>query len=110
MGITRVKKRTLLATMLLVASMGLMVACSGGGDDDNNNNNNNGGPTGGTGNTTCVDITPCPNGSGMIGFCVNEGATSCYYTLNGRNYQCAGCTTQQGLQSCAQNVVNACGR
>jgi len=71
-------------------------------------------PPGGNGDFICASDDPqvgtllsCPNG-GMIDFCVSQSANTCYYRVGGSQFNCGSCTSQTGLQGCAQAAVESC--
>jgi len=71
-------------------------------------------PPGGNGDFICASDDPqagtllsCPNGA-MIDFCVSQSANTCYYSVGGSQFSCGSCTSQTGLQGCAQAAVESC--
>lgn len=95
----------LVLVAIMVASVGIFFAGCSSDDKKDDNNNGGTGPTNGTAN--CVNILDCPNGGGFIGGCVSANGSACWYTFEGRTYNCPNC---QDLSGCAQAVVDACMR
>lgn len=73
------------------------------------------GNPGGGGDVICASddpsvgsIIPCPNGQ-SLDFCIDQGDSSCYYSIGGNRIECGNCLADSNvIADCAQRAVQMC--
>jgi hypothetical protein len=61
-------------------------------------------PTPSTSGATCSPVSSV-NGCSLQ-FCLKQNASACWYTANGRTFNCGSCTGSTSIQSCATEAAN----
>lgn len=61
-------------------------------------------PTPSTNGATCSPVSSV-NGCSLQ-FCLRQDASACWYTANGRTFNCGSCTGSTSIQSCATQAAN----